>query len=197
MPTATLQDALRYLMIGVAIFVHYYFWDQEGLSNLITTLGATGIVLSCLAIGSLTYILYRGLIYNALITLIQDLFRISRKDNYRTYLKQLCNLSRSDDSRQLYVYIKDKHLSKRFDNFTAAFSGIHYAYMVGIASLTFGSLSIICGKTQLIFPYFMSCAAILVGTFFAHRRLETDEYLVLRSVSEEKIKEAKRELFGE
>lgn len=197
MPNVTLQDAFRYIMIGFAILGYQYYWDTTGTKVIVEKLTIVGAIIVSLSVGTLIYILYRSLIYNTIINRVQDLFRTKRgTPNYRTYFKSEFEL-KGDEPRQLYNFIIQKHLSKKIESYQSYFAGIHYAYMVGIIGAVYGIASLVIdGKESLFWSYLSFSCLILLGGFLADRRAETDEYLLLKSLGEQEIENAKKELFG-
>jgi len=185
-------------MIGFAILGYQYYWDAIETKAMVEKLTIVGATVVSLSVGTLLYILYRGLIYNSFITRIQDIFRTKHgSPNYRTYFKSEFKL-KGDEPRQLHDFIMQKHLSKKIESYRSYFAGIHYVYMVGLIGLAYGVASLIIdGKESLFWSYFSFSCLILLGGFFADRRAETDEYLLLKSIGKTKIENAKKELFGE
>jgi hypothetical protein len=196
MEKITTQDALRYVMTGFALLLFLFVWDPEATENLINKLGPVGIVACAISIGALIYVIYRALVYNIMIVWLQDKFRSKKNPNYRTFLKEKYNLNTTEEARQLYVYLRDKHFRDRAPTVRTTFAGIHYAYMVGLIGIVFTAAAPFFCRGQLIKLYLPFSLVTLFAAFIFDRRGETDEYLALLSLEGTIMDNDKERLLG-
>jgi hypothetical protein len=200
--SVSIAEAVRYLLAGVLIWVYWDVCDHSSAEQFLWGKDFWILGAMALATGTLAYIVYRALLYNCLITWLQDVFRCNwfspawfrrkwfqplvfrrQTPNFRTYLKDQYPGLTHRDAILLQVAVRDSPDSRQA-SVPVEFALAHFGYMAGILAILVPSW----------FKWVLQCpidlwllrvgCAVLICTFLFERRAETDEFARLRQVDD-------------
>ncbi|MFQ5853338.1 MAG: hypothetical protein ACE5JU_22490 [Candidatus Binatia bacterium] len=186
MKDLSFPDAIRYIFSPAIAYFYLLISDRAIAKNLLNSLAPLEIGFALIVLGVVVYLLYRPLIYNLIITRIQDRFRL-KTDNYRTFLKKRYTIG-THEACLLWDQIKEEYLKDRYSADMRTFaSGVHLLYLSGTVALPFliWRLSI---KDWLSSLLFVGVAAVcLTAAFLSDRYYEDVEMRLLRSLENSQL----------
>jgi len=185
MKEISLTDALRYLFTGLVPLGFLYICDSTSAKTIVIDLGPIGASFLAIAWGSITYHLYRSLVYQHIIAPLQDLMR---KNSYspRTYLAEKYNISRYQ-ATILWANISNEVFREHVPSWRREASGIHLMYISAITAFGFALWQAIQGTKQHAILMLFLGILIAIGGFFHDRLSEDYEVFSCRSLDDEKI----------
>lgn len=196
MPTASLDEFLRYIMVGFAALAYSYGWDltapvsAETLgSKVVAEIGVLGVGASSLAFGALFYTVYRAFLYDGPIKILQDLVRTREHPNYRTYFRRLFSANRVQAER-FYSHLRGNVLADEFRSFGARAAGLHYVYMVGVLGWLFAVAAFLILKGSTLHWWYLLIGSLcFLAAFIQDRRFENSELVLMQGLGEETLRE--------
>jgi hypothetical protein len=189
MDKLSLPQIFRHLLMGFIWMVGYYICFPTNTKEFFSALSeakipdsvlATGIPILALVIGTLTFLIYRSLIYGLIILKLID--RIW-PDNVRSFLKEKYKISGWYKADALWKAIREKKLSEQTKNVDLGSAGIHLLFM---SALTVFVLSICLFIDDGWVPKFwLSIAAFIIFVAVAMEsdfHMQTIEFHLLKSI---------------
>ena len=157
------SDLIRYFLSSIVIAKSWEFHTKGE----ITEAMENEELFFYLAVGIISYNIYRSLLYENIFANLQDvIFTVLKKVNknwvnYRHFLKKELNISKKD-GKKLFNIINREYISKMKSSgdFITA-SSIHFFYMSSLIFLVFMFLNLFTPK---FFPFtIMALVALLIG----------------------------------
>jgi hypothetical protein len=180
MKDLNLAEAFRFLLPGGVLWIYFFISRPRCAIHLLSSAGVLAGTLLILIPGGLIYLVYRSLLYNDLLKLIQDITRIDTH-NYRTYLIREFNLERYE-ADLCFSEIKDRYLEDRYKGLGVYASAIHFLYISGILTLPFMIYHFV--KANFFKGYLFLCGFILfsLAAYLADRYYEDRELAFLSKI---------------
>ncbi|MFQ5801642.1 MAG: hypothetical protein ACE5JQ_01940 [Candidatus Methylomirabilales bacterium] len=133
MEKLSLESALRYLVVGYVILGVFYVCRPDDTGRLYGTLGSVGIPVAAFVAGSLVYLIYRPVLYNALLFHVID--RI-HKGNVRQLLMNRYEITSRFEAELLWKVIQSESVKEKLSPLLLASAGIHLLYMTSLVTVT-------------------------------------------------------------
>ena len=185
------DNVLRYLFPGIFIYFYVYFirslTDNSAVIEFLAKLPKNeqwlGVILLAF-VGSIIYLVYKSLLYDRLIVIIQDKLR-QKSDNYRTYFKkQFASeyILTSFEARLLWMRITETERYLEYRQSIAVrewASGIHLLYMSCILSFILN----VC--FSVIWFFYAIPLLLLFSAFYADKGYESVEVRFIYSLNVE------------
>lgn len=148
---------------------------------------ATGIPILALVIGTLTFSIYRSLIYGLIILRVIDAID---RDNVRDFLMKKYEILKRTKADALWKTIREKRLREESEHIDLGSASIHLLYMsalVVLALLVFLLIDNCMVLKSLLVLVPFSFFAISAAAVLSDRHMQTVEYLLLKSIKSEEL----------
>ncbi len=189
MDKLSLPQIFRHLLMGFIWMVGYYiccatntkaFFSALSEAKIPDSVLATGIPILALVIGTLTFLIYRSLIYGLIILKLVDKYR---PDNVRNFLKEKYKISGWYKADALWKVIREKKLSEQTKNVDLGSAGRHLLFMFALAVFVFSICLFIDDgwvlKSWLSLGLSFIFAAVAIGS---DSQMQTIEFYLLKSI---------------
>ena len=182
-----LADALRYLFTGLVPLGFLWICDRSLAMALLDAAGPVGVSLLAVVWGSVTYFIYRPLLYQRVLAPLQDVCR-RRSQSPRTYLQSRYRISRYE-AALLWGYITHGAFRDHVPSWRKEASGIHLMYMSAVTALGFSLWQLCLGNWGRAAVLLVLGIVVGAGGFFHDRLNEDYELRYCRSLGDEKLDE--------
>lgn len=193
MNNLSLPQILRHLLIGFIWMVVYYICFQTNAIDIYSTYKiakipdsvlATGIPILALVIGTLTFSIYRSLIYGPIILWITD----KKPENVRRFLKKRYEISGWYKADSLWKVIREKLLREESKNIDLGSAGVHLLYMSAL--VVFVHLVFLSWYKGIVFEFWLLLGLTFIfaiPAILSDLHMQTIEYLLLKSIETVKL----------
>lgn len=130
-----LSEAIRYLATGMIVFIVAYTCFPSKISTLLAEFGTIGGPVLVFVVGSISFLIYRAVIYNFILFLVIDALN---RGNVRTQLLERYNIKRRYEAEIVWKTISKVLLSRDPSSPDLPSSEVHLLYITSIATTVGG-----------------------------------------------------------